>query len=102
MAQSSQDIDSLTNQAIDGQVPESSSEVDEVVLQCQKEAKDSIQKLQAQAAKAGVPERLKFNLRVKALEILMARLDIVSGEKVNGMPTDEEVRWAKSVFALDQ
>lgn len=102
MAQNTQKIDSLMNQAIADQVSSSSSAVDEEVLQCKKDTKESIQKLQAKAANASVPEKLKLNLRVKALENLMARLEAVCGGKVDAMPTDEEVAWAKKVFALEQ
>ena len=103
MAQNSQKIDSLTNQAIAGQVSSSSSEVDEMILQCQREASDSIQKLEAQAASAdSVPEKMRCNLRVKALKILMTRLEGACGKKVDAMPSDEEVEWARKLFGLKQ
>ncbi|KAG8160642.1 hypothetical protein KVR01_008906 [Diaporthe batatas] len=62
---------SLNNQAIPSQPSPYSPEFDEAVVQCRRAAKDSIQQLQAKAAKAD-------------------RSD---------MPTEEEVEWANKLVA---
>jgi hypothetical protein len=102
MAQNTQKIDSLTNQAIAGEVSPSSSEVVEMVAKCQMETSHQIEQLEAEAAKAKtVPEKMSWNLRVKALKILIARLEGVCGMTTT-MPTDEDVEWAKKLFGLEQ
>ncbi|POS70933.1 hypothetical protein DHEL01_v210669 [Diaporthe helianthi] len=83
MAQTTQKIESLTNNAIAGKVSASSSRVDEMVRQCQKQAEDSIEQLLAQAAKAGDnPDKMR--------------------ENIDAMPTDEEVEWARKLFDLQK
>lgn len=102
MAQSTQNIDSLADKAITGEVPLSPSEV-EMVLQSQMETAHSIEQLEAQIANAKtVPEKMSCKLRVKALKILISRLEGVCGMATADMPTNEDVEWAKKLFGLDK
>lgn len=74
----------------------------EQVLQAQFETDFQIERLKLQAAQAKTtPERLSCNLRVKALEILTARLRGVCGTTTT-MPTEQQVEWARKHFGLQQ
>lgn len=95
-------IDSLTHQLINKEVSASTSIVMEQVLQAQAETDYQVERLRLQAASARTAsEKLSCNLRVKALEILTARLQGVCGI-TTAMPTDAEVEWARKHFGLQK
>lgn len=101
MAQNTQNIDSLADEALRGEVLLSLPEV-EMVLQSQMETIHAIEQLEAQVANAKtVPEKMSCKLRVKALKILISRLEGVCGMATD-MPTNEDVEWAKALFGLDK
>lgn len=95
-------VDSLTRQLVNREVSSSSSIVMEQILQAQFETDFQVERLKLQAAHAKTaPERMSCNLRVKALEILTARLRGVCGTSTN-MPTEEQIQWARKHFCLQQ